>query len=154
MKKNVEYIILILLMIPLMVSSVKIAISDTAERKVYNGIVDALTPQAVNLAEHAPECRIHEIPPQKYNHSGKDVTAIFERPKDERFKIIFKSNFQDGFRLQKIKNYSYKQDPITGICKSELLDVDADAGYELFRILNWSHFAIDLYFFKVNVVCE
>jgi hypothetical protein len=118
MKKNWEYIILALLMIPSMVSAVILTIQDFTEQKQYDKVVNTLEPKIMDMVENAKDCNIKGLPPTTFNEMGKTVNVNFEQIMPDTFNVYIRSTFQDGFRQQRVHTYSFYYAPDTGLCRT------------------------------------
>jgi hypothetical protein len=126
MKRNWEYLILLLLLLPAMVKAVHLAIKDYDEHVLYDEIVADLVAPALSRVQGAKNCDVMTLEPQTINKMGKEVRVVYEHPIQGRFKILFNSTFNDGFRLQKIYNYKYDLQPETGHCTIEQVATSPD----------------------------
>ncbi len=118
MKKNWEYIILALLMVPSMVSAIALAMQDYEEQGEYDKVVNFLEPKILAIVENTKNCDIKNLQPTTFNEMEKTVNVSFEQIMPDIFNVYIRSHFKDGFRQQRVNSYAFYNVPETGLCRT------------------------------------
>jgi hypothetical protein len=124
MRKYLEYLFILIAMLPVMISATRLTMEDTSERGDFIEAMKTISLKAQDVATHAPDCNMAWLSPRSYTaENGRELEVVYVPTfnKPEEFTILFNGKFRDGYRFQVGRIFKFEVDPTTKLCILEQL---------------------------------